>query len=74
MQSFLTKEVPLEALVELQWYLNPGLSKSSCPKRCESPKAPAVAGGVQSLPTSQCLKAAQSLAPRDPAILTEETS
>ena len=47
MQSFLTKEVPLEALVELQWYLNPGLSKSSCPKRCESPKAPAVAGGVQ---------------------------
>ena len=35
MQSFLTKEVPLEALVELQWYLNPGESNSSSfPVRC----------------------------------------
>lgn len=37
MQSFLTKEVPLEALVELQWYLkHPDLQKDQLEKvsRC----------------------------------------
>ncbi|CAE7807858.1 DNAH6 [Symbiodinium sp. CCMP2592] len=41
MQSFLTKEVPLEALVELQWYLkHPELQKERLQKvsRCPAPR------------------------------------